>query len=164
MWIRPVEHKNRLFALRQALWELDKFARAGIPDDDSFKRVQSFVQGYWRAKEQEPMRRLGYLVDHELSGGVTRDELRARVLKLTRAEVNAAIARHLRADKLSIVVVTEGAAALAAEIAGKKPSPIVYASKHEQAQLDEDKLIEAFDLHLDPDAVTVVQPTALFAE
>ncbi|HEY4223354.1 MAG TPA: insulinase family protein, partial [Myxococcota bacterium] len=60
MWIRPVEHKNRLFALRQTLWELEHFAADGIPDDAAFEGAKAFVQGYWRSKEQEPMRRLGY--------------------------------------------------------------------------------------------------------
>jgi zinc protease len=165
IWIRPVEHKNRLFALRQTLWELQKLAKDGIPDDESFQRVQQFVQGYWRAKEQEPMRRLGYLVDQTLTGQpFDRDEMRARVLKLTRADVNAAIRRHLRADKLQIVVVTEDARGLADAILAGKPSPITYAGKVDPKQLEEDKVIEAFDLGLDASRITVVPPGALFAE
>lgn len=165
MWIRPVEHKNRLFALRQAVWELDKFAKNGIPDDESFRRVQSFVQGYWRAKEQEPMRRLGYLVDRALTSmPYDRDELRARVRTLTRAEVNAAVARHIHADRLSIVVVTQDAKQLAAEIAAGTSSPITYAAKVPEGQLAEDRVIERFDLGLTPDAVRVVSPDSLFEE
>lgn len=166
MWIRPVEHKNRLFALRQALWELDRFARSGIPDDDSFKRVQSFVQGYWRAKEQEPMRALGYRVDQVLTKQpLDRDAMRAAVLKLTRAEVNAAIARHLRRDKLRIVVVTTDAAALKADILAKKPSPLAYGGKMDDAkQMAEDKEIEVFDAKLAPDDILIIPPTALFEE
>ena len=164
MWIRPVEHKNRLFALRQAAWELDQFAKDGIPDDDSFERVRSFVQGYWRAKEQEPMRRLGYAIDRVLTEQpFDHDDLRARVAKLTRADVNAAIKRHLHGDKLAIVVITENAAALADEIKKGTPSPVSYAGKVPPAQLSEDKVIEAFDLHLG-DAVHVIPAGDLFAE
>ncbi len=165
MWIRPVEHKNRLFALRQTLWELDRFAREGIPDDESFARVRSFVQGYWQQKEQTPLRQLGYQVDQHLTGQpFDRDGLRQRVRALTRAEVNAAIKRHLRADRLSLVVVTEGAAALAADIAADKRAPIGYlAPPTNQAQLDEDARIDAFNLGLRADRVVIVTPDTLFA-
>ncbi len=166
MWIRPVEHKNRLFALRQALWELDRFSQSGIPDDDSFKRVQSFVQGYWRAKEQEPMRALGYRVDQVLTKQpLDREAMRAAVLKLTRADVNAAIARHLRRDKLRIVVVTTDAAALKADILAKKPSPLTYGGKMDNAkQMAEDKEIEVFDPRLSDSDIAIIPPTALFEE
>lgn len=165
MWIRPVEHKNRLFALRQSLWELDKFATQGIPDDESFQRVQSFVQGYWRSKEQEPMRALGYQIDRVLTGlPFDRDGLRAAVTALTRAEVNAAIKRHLRADKLAIVVVTEDAAALVKDINAKVPSPLITSGKPEQKLADENKIIEAFDLGVAAERIVVVQPSTLFAE
>lgn len=165
IWIRPVEHKNRLFALRQTLWELDKLVRDGIPDDESFRRVRSYVQGYWRAKEQEPMRRLGYMIDRALTGMPwDRDQLRARVNELTREDVNAAIRRHLRADRLTIVVVTEDAKALADQIAKKAPSPISYAGKVDAKQLAEDKIIESWDAGLASDAIQVISPTALFAQ
>jgi zinc protease len=166
MWIRPVEHKNRLFALRQAAWELEAFAKNGIPDDDSFKRIQSFVQGYWRAKEQEPMRRLGYAIDRVLTGQpFDRDGMRAKVASLTRADVNAAIKRHLHSDKLSVVLVTQDAAPLVADIVGNKPSPITYAApKSDKKILDEDKLIEAFNLGLTADRIQVIPPSAMFAE
>jgi zinc protease len=160
MWIRPVEHKNRLFALRQTLWELDKLVAHGIPDDASFQRVQSFVQGYWRAKEQEPMRALGYRMDQVQ---FDRNDLRERVSKLTRDEVNAAIKRHLRADRLSIVVVTENAAALVRDIAQGRPSPLAYAGKVAAPQAEEDKVIEAFDLGLG-DRMRIIASTELFEQ
>jgi zinc protease len=166
IWIRPVEHKNRLFALRQTLWELDKLVAKGIPDDESFQRVQSFVQGYWRAKEQEPMRALGYRIDQVLTKQpMDREAMRAAVMKLTRADVNAAIARHLRRDKLRIVVVTTDAAALEADILANKPSPLTYGGKMEdKKQLAEDKEIEAFDLGLADADITIVPPTAFFED
>ncbi len=165
MWIRPVEHKNRLFALRQTLWELDGFVRAGIPDDESFARVQSFVQGYWQQKEQTPLRHLGYRLDQRLTGQpFDRDGLRERVRKLTRAEVNAAIARHLRADRLAVVVVTEDGAALAADIAADKRAPLAYlAPPADKAQLADDARIDAFNLGLSADRVVVVKADAFFA-
>lgn len=164
MWIRPVEHKNRLFALRQAVFELDRFAKEGIPTDESFARVQSFVQGYWRQKEAQPLRSLGYRVDRALTGmPFDRDGLRERVRKLTRADVNAAIQRHLRADRLAIVVVTENAMALASDVVARKPAPLSYLAPNiDKAQLAEDARIDAFDLGLTADRILVVKPDALF--
>lgn len=163
IWIRPVEHQNRHFALRQAVYELDRFVERGIPDDETFERLLAFLPGHWRQKEQEPMRRLGYALDQTYYGVPwDRDGLRERIAKLTREEVNAAIRRHLRADELHIVVVTEGGEAFARELVAGAPSPITYAAEKPAALLEEDKVIAAYDLHLDEGSVRVVRPEALF--
>jgi zinc protease len=163
MWIRPVEHKNRLFALRQSVWELQRFVEHGIPDEASFARVRAFVQGYWRQKEQDPLRALGYRMDAVLTGmPFDRAGLRARVARLSRADVNAAIRRHLRADRLSIVVVTRDAATLRKELLAGAPSKMSYASPPDAALQREDALIDALDLRVAADHVVVVEPGALF--
>ncbi len=163
LWIRPVEHKNRHFALRQAVYELDRFVTRGIPDDESFERLIAFLPGHWQQKEQEPMRRLGYALDDAFYGVAwDRDDLRAQIAKLTRAEVNAAIKRHLRADRLHIVVVTEGGDAFAKELIEGAPSPITYAAEKPAALLKEDETISSFDLRLDDGSVRVVRPEQLF--
>lgn len=163
MWIRPVQHANKAFALRMAAWELQNFAARGIPDDDSFRRVQSFVSGYWRSKEQEPMRRLGYAVDQQLTGmPFDRDGLRARVATLTRDDVNAAIARHLRSADITYVVVTDDGAALVDAVVAKTPTPAVYAAPMSPEVKKEDEAIAAFDLGLTRDDVVVVPSSALF--
>ena len=165
MWIRPVEHKNRLFALRMAAWELGRFVDKGIPDDDSFTAVKSFVRGYWKAKEQDPMRRLGYAIDDVVTGmPFDRDGLRARVETLTRADVNAAIARHLQKDHVFYVVVTQDAAPLVADLVADKPSPIAYPGVVAPGVLKEDEEIVVFDLGLDKDDITVAQPQVLFQQ
>jgi zinc protease len=163
MWIRPVEHKNRFFALRQAVYELDRFAKNGIPTDEAFQNVQSFVQGYWRAKEQEPMRRLGYRIDEVITGQpFDRDGLRARVKALTRADVNDAIRRHLRGDRLSIVVVTDDGESFKQTAVSGVPTPITYLAPRDAAVLAEDKVIEAFPLGLSQQGVRIIKPDALF--
>lgn len=163
MWIRPVEHKNRLFALRMTAWELQRFVTDGIPDDDAFERVRSFVMGYWASKEQEPMRRLGYAVDAAISDEpFDRAGLRQRVRSLTRADVNAAIARHLRADRLSWVVVTQEAAPFVDGIVAHSSAPMAYDGAMPASVVDEDTAIAAIELGLDRAAITVVQPATLF--
>ena len=164
MWIRPVEHKNRQFALQMALWELQNFAAKGIPDDDTFKRVQGFVQGYWPSKQQDAMRDLGYAVDDVLTTpALNRAEMLKGVQTLSRADVNAAIARHLQAVNLSMVVVTENAAPLVEALATKKPAVIAYDAEQPKAVLQEDKAIATTHPHLDAGRIKVVTPDAVFA-
>ena len=109
------------------------------------------------------MRTLGYAMDDAFYGtGYGRDGLRERVLKLTRAEVNDAIKRHLRADRLHIVVVTEGGAQLAEELIANAPASITYPAEKGADILDEDKLISVFPLGLKRHSVRVIAPDGLF--
>jgi zinc protease len=164
IWIRPVEHKNRHFALRQAIYELDRFIAQGIPDDPTFARMQAFVDGYWRSKEQTAMRRLGYALDDAFyQKGPARDDLRKAVAELTREKVNAIIKKHLRTDRLSIVVVTEGAEAFADAVSKNEPSPIVYPARVSDAVRKEDEKIVRLNLGLSRNDIQVVKPEQLFA-
>jgi len=163
MWIRPVEHKNRVFATRMAAWELRTFIEQGIATDEAFERTKSFVMGYWASKEQEPMRRLGYAVDAVLTAQpFDRDGLRERVRALSRADVNAAIARHLKAGGWRYVVVTEDAAPFVAAITTGTSSPMTYATPPPPEVLAEDKAIDTEALGLSAADIVVVPPTAVF--
>jgi zinc protease len=165
LWIRPVEHKNRLFALRAAVYELSRFAERGIPDDASFRRLQSFALGYGRAKQQDRMRRLGYALDDVFYPSLLpRDALLAKYATLTRDDVNRAIKKYLHADKLAIVVVTEDAQPFVRDLLQKTPATIAYPGKVPPEILEEDKLIAAYDLGLAPERVHVVSPNALFGK
>ena len=162
IWIRPVEHKNRLFALKMATWELSSFVDTGIADDDGFKRVQDFVMGYWPSKEAEPMRRLGYGMDLPITGiTFDRDGLRDAVKKLTRADVNAAIRRNLTKTGLSFVVVTEDGAAFKQSLLDKAPATIAYTGT-DASVVSDNVAIGAFDLGLAAGDIVIVPPTAFF--
>jgi zinc protease len=162
MWIRPVQHQNRAFAVRMAAWELQRFVQQGIPSDEEFTRIVSFVQGYWPAKDQDASRRLGYAIDAMLSGQqMPHSSLPTAASKLTRREVNAAIARHLRADRLTFVVVTTGGEAFVQELLGKA-TPMTYATPPSPATRLEDEQIEGFDVRLVRSSVRVVKPSDLF--
>jgi hypothetical protein len=119
--------------------------------------------GYWASKEQEPMRRLGYAVDAAISDEpFDRAGLRQRVRSLTRADVNAAIARHLRADRLSWVVVTQEAAPFVDGIVAHSSAPMAYDGVMPASVVDEDTAIAAIEMGLDRAAITVVQPASIF--
>lgn len=162
IWLRPVEHHNAHFALRQAAYELDRLVKDGIPDDASFRRIITFLLGSWQQKEQRPMRRLGYALDDVFYGSEPRDELRERLKGLTREEVNAAIKRHLRPDRLHIVVVTEDGEAFKQQLVAGARSPIEYPAEKPRRVLEEDKRISTWDLGLAEKDVRVTKPAALF--
>ena len=163
IWVRPVEHQNRHFAMRQAVYELEKFIENGIPDDESLERTKAFLAGYWLQKAQDPMRRLGYRLDDFFARSKwTRKSLLDRIQKLTRAEVNAAIKRHLRKDRLRIVAVTKGASAFRTALERNTPSPMTYPAKVDAAVLEEDKAIMNYNLNIRPRSVRVLPAKDLF--
>jgi hypothetical protein len=124
--------------------------------------VQDFMMGYWPSKEAEPMRALGYAMDQTLTGlPLDRVQLRDAVKNLTRADVNAAIRRHLVASGLSFVVVTDGATAFQQQLLKHEAAGITVEGADLQVQKD-NAVIGAFDLGLDSSSIVVVPPAAFF--
>jgi zinc protease len=162
MWVRPVEHINRNFALKMAMWELQRFVRDGIPSDEELQKVKSFVQGYWLSKEQEPTRRLGYALDAAMSEQtVPHAALAAAAAQLTRAQVNEAIARHLRSSGVTMVAVTDNAKAMTERLVGAQSTPMRMATPPSAAVRAENNDIERLDLGLTNTNIVVVKPAAL---
>jgi zinc protease len=161
IWIRPVEHKNKHWALRQTVWELERFSKQGLPDAETLERLKKFLVGHWAGKTQEPMRALGYAVDDVLEGRA-REQVAAAIQKLTLDDVNKAIRTHLRADRLQMVVVTQDGAAFRKALLKGEKSPLSYAAPPSDELKKEDALIEAYDLKLKPHTVRLVKPEALF--
>jgi zinc protease len=163
IWIRPVEHRNRLFALRAALFELERFVKEGITQEE-LDRTRGFLAGYTLLWEQTMTRRLGYALDDVYYG--TREHLgalRRKLPGLTLAEVNAAIRRHLDPSRVRIAVVTRDAESLVEDVLKERPSPITYATPPtDRAQIAEDRTIERWRLGLDRKHVRVLPARELF--
>jgi len=164
VWIRPVEPQHRLFAVRAALYEIQRWVRDGLAPDE-FERIRQFLAGYTLTFDQTDSRRLGYAVD-DLFYGLPRpwlEAFRARLPALTLDEVNAAVRRHVDPARLRIAVATHGAAELASEIRAAAPSPIAYTVPKPEAVLAADKVIERFPLGIaGPEDVRVVPVEELF--
>ena len=90
--------------------------------------------------------------------------MRAKLGKLTRADVNAAVKRHLQAKDLSVVVVTKDAEALKAALVADAFSPITYDGEKPKALLDEDKVVGALKLGIKAEAVTITPVEDVFAK
>jgi zinc protease len=162
IWIRPVEPPNAGFALRLALFELDKMVKNGIPEAD-FEKTRSFLSKYVNILTKTKSAELGYAIDSLYYGIPNYNEyIKAGLAKLTLNDVNAAIRKHLRADNIQVVGVAKDTDAVAAALTGTDATPIQYNSTKPQDVLDEDKIVERWPLHLRKEDVTVVPVGEVF--
>jgi zinc protease len=149
IWIRPVPHDKAAFALRAALWELDRLVTDGIPESD-FETTRDFLLNYSKLWVQTLSRRLGYAQDgafHNRDDLVT--ELARRLPDLTRDDVNRAVADHLKSKGLRIAIVTSDAQGLADLLKSGKPTPLVYdTAGTPEDVLREDEQIARFPLNI----------------
>lgn len=147
IWLRPIPHDKAAFALRGALWDLDRLVEHGMSSHD-FEMTRSFLRNYSKLWVQTLSRRLGYEMDGAF---YDRDDLVAeldrRLPKLTVEEVNAAVRKHLRSPGMRVAIVTRGAQGLRDTLLSGKPTPISYDTKGTPEDvLAEDKQIAAFPL------------------
>ena len=86
-------------------------------------------------------RQLGYALDQKWYGLADyATTMREKLGKLTRADVNAAVKRHLQAKDLSVVIVTKDAEGLKEKLVSDAFSPITYDGEKPKELLDEDKV------------------------
>lgn len=162
IWIRPVEPPTAKFALRLALYELDKLVKEGI-SEDGFERTRDFLSKYVNVLTSTKRAELGYAID-SLYYGIPEYNLYLKnaLAKLTREDVNHAIRRHLRSDRVIVAAVTGGGEAFKREIVDSGASPMTYNSPKPAAITTEDKVVERWPLHLRPEDVTVLPVSKVF--
>ncbi len=162
IWIRPVEPPNAGFALRLALYELDKMVKNGIPPAE-FEKTRSFLSKYVNILTKTKSAELGYAIDSLYYGIPNYNEyIKTALAKLTVNDVNAAIRKHIRSENIQIVGVAKDTDAIIAALTGTAPTPIQYNSPKPQDVLDEDKIVERWPLHLRKEDITVVPVDAVF--
>ena len=162
IWIRPVEPPAAAFTLRLAFFELNKLIKDGISAED-FNRTKEFLGKYVNVLTKTKNAELGYAID-SLYYGIPEynSYIKNGIAKLTLEQVNAAIRRHLRAEKLQIVAVSANAEQLKQQLAGSGPTPIQYNSAKPADILAEDKLVEKLDLGLRPGDIQIVPVATVF--
>jgi zinc protease len=162
VWIRPVEPKNGLFALRTAMYELDKLAKNGMSKED-FEATKQFLSKYVNVLTKAQDQQLGYAMDSRYYGIPSfTDHVRAQLEKLTLEDVNRVIKKSLQSENVQIVVVTKDAAAFRDAAIENKPSPITYTSPPAKDILEEDKIIEKYKLDFNPKEVQIVPVAQIF--
>jgi zinc protease len=164
VWIRPVAPQNGHFALRLALAELGKLVDNGLTQED-FETTRGYLMKNVFVMTATQDQRLGYALDSQWYDTPEFTKLmRDGLAKLTVADVNAAIKKHLSAKNLSVVVITKDAAGLKEKLVSDAFSPIAYDAPKPQAVLDEDKAIGAMKLGIRPEAVRITPAAQAFAE
>jgi zinc protease len=160
IWIRPVEPPNGMFALRIALYELDKLVKEGMSQDD-FDSTRNFLSKFVNLLTQTQSDQLGYAHDSDYYGtpeftAYLKDSLK----KLTLEQVNQAIRKHLRSSDLDIVVITKDGQGMKKAIQSGAPSQVHYVSAPPEAILQEDKIIGKYKL--DVGSLQVVPADSIF--
>ncbi len=165
IWIRPVPHDKGVFALREAVRELDLLAKDGLTEKE-FEATRNFLLHYSKLWVQTQSRRLGYDMDGKFYNRQSIvEELARRLPDMTRQQVNAAIRKHLQAKNLAIAVVTDDAARFRDQIVSGKPTPLVYDTQGTPPEiLTEDKEIESWPLAINPQRLRVVAAKDLFEQ
>lgn len=162
IWIRPVEPPTAHFALRLALYELDRLIRNGISKED-FERRRSFLSKYVNVLTKTKTAELGYAIDSAFYGIPDYNSyVKKSLAKLTVDDVNRAIRKHLSMSDLRIVAITRNAAELGGKILSNAPSPMTYNSPKPKEITDEDKIVEVWKINLKPEAAQVVPVSKIF--
>jgi zinc protease len=164
IWIRPVMPQNAHMALRVAIFELDKLVAEGLSEED-FQTTRDYLMKNVYLLTATQDHALGTALDQKWYGlpdYVT--DMRAKLGRLTRADVNAAVRRHLQAKNLSVVAVTKDAEGLRDALVADGFSPIKYDGEKPKALLDEDKVIGALKLGIKAEAVTITPVDDVFAK
>jgi zinc protease len=163
IWIRPVPHEARHFALRAAVREVDRLVREGLTQEQ-FELTRNFLDKFILNYAPNTMSRLGYALDDRFYGiqGSHLERFRRSMKTLTREQVNAAVRKHLQCQNMHIVFVTGDAQSLKHALVKDAPSPIKYPVPVPQEVLEEDKHIAVFPLRIRSEDVAIVPVSELF--
>jgi len=90
--------------------------------------------------------------------------MRAALSKLTLADVNKAIRKHIRPKDMKIVIITKDADGLKQKLVSDEFSPIQYDGEKPKALLAEDKVIGSLKLRIAADHVHIIPIDDVFAK
>ncbi|MDH3743872.1 MAG: insulinase family protein [Acidobacteriota bacterium] len=142
VWIRPVVPSTAHFALRNALYEVDRLITHGMSEEE-FELTRSFLVNYSKLWAQTLADRLGFLMDSRFYGmDYYIDEVEERLSELTVDDVNRAVRKYLHSDNFEAVIVADDAADIAEYLESEVPSPMVYNSEPGPGIREADAVIE----------------------
>jgi zinc protease len=160
VWLRPVVPADTQFALRAALYEVERVHDQGLTQQE-FELTRNFVVNYSKLWVQDLSSRLGYHMDSRYYGmPYYIDEIEARLKNLTVDEVNQAARKYLGAGSFDAVIVSAHGGQLKDLLQRDEPSPKKYNSQVSDAVLAADKTIVALPVR--PTAINVVPVAQVF--
>ena len=166
VWLRPVRDENRLFAVRAALYELDRSLKAEPFTQAEVDQTKGFLDGYLLLYDQTDARRLGYALDDAFFGmNGFLGSWRAALRGVSADRVNEAWRKWMDPSKLEIVMAGKGMAAVKKAILEGTPTPIQYqrdatgkTPDKPAAQLATDQEMASFPLGAQKDAEVAMAP------
>jgi zinc protease len=162
IWIRPVAPENAAFALKLAIHELRSLIEHGLSEED-FEATRNYLMKNVFVMTKTQDQQLGYALDSRWYGtGEFTATMRAQLAALTGDQVNAAIRRHLTADDLSVVIITQDAAGLRDEFLAGAGRPPVYDAPHPELA-KEDQLVAEMRLPLTPEQILITPVEEVWA-
>lgn len=160
VWVRPVVPDTAHFALRNALFEVERLIEGGLTPSE-FELTREFLLNYSKLWAQTLSDRLGFLMDSRYLGmPYYIDEIDSRLASLTVEQVNQAVKKHLQTADLQVVLVTRDGARVQAYLEKGEPSPMQYNSEPESQVLEDDKRIQ--QLPVEPASFRIVPVSAMF--
>lgn len=163
IWIRGLANENNHFVIRQSLRELKKLVEEGI-SPERFELIRTYLLNYTRLYAQTLDERIGWKIDSKFYGYKDFLNQVQKVLpKLKLKDVNQAIKKYLDSNNVYIAIVTENAQDLKEALISNRPSPISYKNPNmPKSVLDEDLIIQGFQLNIKPEAVSIAPASEFF--
>ena len=162
VWVRPLRsNSDAHFATRAAMFELTKLIEEGLSEED-FDATRNFLSKFVSLLVKTQSRQLGYALDSRYYGTPTfTDYVRGELERLTVADVNAAIRRHLQIEKVKFTFVARDADDLRQRLISNQSSPMVYNTPKPELAA-EDRVIQDFPLGLSEETMTIIPGDRVF--
>ena len=155
VWIRPVEPPTAKFALRLAMFELDKLHKNGMTQAQ-FEAAREFLGKYVNVLTRTKRAELGYAIDSLFYGIPQYNEyLKSQLAKLKLADVNRVIKQYIRTDRMVIAAVSRNGEDLKKQLASESESLMTYNAPKPEEILNEDKLVVKWPLKVKPEDIKV---------
>jgi zinc protease len=163
IWIRPVAPEHGAFALKAALYELDRLITDGLTAEE-FASTREYLEKNVFIMTKTQDQQLGYALDSRWYGIPDFPTYaREALASLTVEDVNAAIRRHLSAQNLNVVIITKDVEKLRDELLADHRARIHYDAAKPEDLLAEDEVIGSRKLHLWPESVRITPIHEVFA-
>lgn len=164
VWIRSLDERNAVFALRYALDALERLPRT-VSAPEFLARNGPFYANYLRLFAYDPFQRLGFLMDDAAFGAP--DFFRAtpeRIAALSPEALGRAVAIHLAPAERSawVAIACADPEAIRAQLLGESPCDPVYGTRIPDAARADDARALARELRITRDAIEIVDAEELF--
>lgn len=155
VWIRPVVPKHGHFAVRVAMYELNRLINEGMSQED-FETTRNYLLKFVNILTKNQDRQLGYAMDSRYYGiGEFTKYISERLKKLTLEDVNRVIKKYLQDENIKFAFITKDAEDLRQRLINNTSSPITYDAKKPAELLEEDKIIQDYQLNFKAEKVKI---------